>query len=51
MNDDDDEVELVFLDRKSSPTTPAGTINETNSQEHKEGVVVTTNITVTRDGF
>ncbi|KAF1830240.1 hypothetical protein BDW02DRAFT_650792 [Decorospora gaudefroyi] len=43
---DEDEMELTFLDRKASPT-PTGTTGE--HEVGKDGVVVTTNVTVTRD--
>jgi hypothetical protein len=43
---EDDEMELTFLDREPS-ITPT---NDSRGQEGKGGVVVTTNVTVTREG-
>ena len=45
---DDEEMELTFPDRKASPT-PTGTTDETRTQDGKDNVIVTTNVTVTRD--
>ncbi|CAN9107557.1 unnamed protein product [Alternaria sp. RS040] len=45
---DDDEMELTFLDRKASPA-PTGATDETRVQDGKDGVIVTTDFTVTRD--
>lgn len=44
----EDEVELVFLDRKSSPS-PSRTPVESGAPDAKDAVVVTTNVTITRD--
>ena len=44
----DDEVELTFQDRKGSPT-PTGITDEGRTQDGKDNVIVTTNVTVTRD--
>jgi hypothetical protein len=45
---DEEEMELTFLDRKAS-LTPTGTTDETKTQDGKDNVIVTTNVTVTRD--
>ncbi|CAG5137584.1 uncharacterized protein ALTATR162_LOCUS159 [Alternaria atra] len=45
---DHEEMELTFLDRRASPT-PTGTTDETRTQDGKDNVMVTTNVTVTRD--
>ncbi|USP74694.1 hypothetical protein yc1106_01968 [Curvularia clavata] len=44
----EDELELTFQDRKGSPT-PTGTTDEGRTQDGKDNVIVTTNVTVTRD--
>jgi hypothetical protein len=44
----DDEIELVFLGRKPSPS-PTGTRGGTETQDSKDAVTVTTNVTVTRE--
>jgi hypothetical protein len=44
----DDEVELVFLDRKPSPAL-TGTTSGTGKEDAKDAVMVTTNLTITRD--
>jgi hypothetical protein len=44
----DDEVELVFLDRKPSPAF-TGTTSGTGKEDAKDAVMVTTNVTITRD--
>ncbi|KAF2131274.1 hypothetical protein P153DRAFT_383387 [Dothidotthia symphoricarpi CBS 119687] len=45
----DDEMELVYLERKASPSS-TGTIAEIATEEGKDSVMVTTDITVTRAG-
>jgi hypothetical protein len=45
---DEEEMELTLLDRKAS-LTPTGTTDETKTQDGKDNVIVTTNVTVTRD--
>jgi hypothetical protein len=45
---DEEEIELTFLGRKNSPT-PTGATDETRNQDGKDNVIVTTNVTVTRD--
>ncbi len=45
---DEEEMELTFLDRKAS-LTPTRTTDETKTQDGKDNVIVTTNVTVTRD--
>ncbi|KAF2877700.1 hypothetical protein BDV95DRAFT_155473 [Massariosphaeria phaeospora] len=44
----EDEMELTFLDRKPS-LSPTGTTTGTGTQDAKDGVIVTTDVTVTRD--
>ena len=44
----DDEVELVFLDRKPS-SSPNGTTSGTETQDVKNVVIVTTDVKVTRE--
>jgi hypothetical protein len=45
---DEEELELTFLERKAS-LTPTGTTDETKTQDGKDTVIVTTDVTVTRD--
>jgi hypothetical protein len=45
---DEEEMELTFLNRKAS-LTPTGTTDETKTQDGKDNVIVTTNVTVTMD--
>ena len=44
----DDEVELVFLDRKPSPS-PNATTSGTETQDVRNVVIVTTDVKVTRE--
>jgi hypothetical protein len=46
----DDEAELTFLDRKPSPS-PTGTTTGTETQDAKDSVMVTTDVTITRELF
>jgi hypothetical protein len=44
----DDEMELVFLDRKPSPSLTRRT-SGTEAHDVKDAVMVTTNVTITRE--
>jgi hypothetical protein len=44
----DDEMELVFLDRKPSPS-PTGRTSGTETQDAKDAVMVTRDVATTRE--